>query len=774
MAVVGTSTSRQILAGLVATFWMVSSAGARAAEPAPLPVQAHIRLVAKVPRGPDINGHVELRPYRSEGENLTVAVENAQVAPAALPAGSAWLATPKIPGYWGRPVLIEARQEASLSRVAIELEALGKLSGRFVVPRGEALPRRLEIRLVSSPKTLRSRRPPRGSLTCPVGKDGSWVCEVPAAEVSVMISAEGYIPLYRWSLAVEPWQERALGKLPLRRGASLSGWVEVAGGEIDSKTIRARLFRRVASGTGTLERTAIEGAAFEAPVRTSGFFQFAGIPTGSYELVVEQAAWAPARVRPILIETDEPVLLGEPVLLEPTLTLELRVSPARDWLDRPWSVAVRRPAEAGLDSPPAPVFAGQSPEDGLITLPGQSPGVFRVTVSDSLGNKLANEEWVVTGPISATREVAVEVVPIRGTVSLGEEPLAATLHFGGRFGALRMEVETDARGAFAGVLPRAGRWRVDVEAFEPPVDTRVHAEVENRQGQVVTLEIRVPDTEVFGRVVDAGGSGVAGANVSAMTSESVIRVSTSADGRFRFRGLPEGRSVLSAEVARAPRDVVSRPVAVEALTRVAVGPVELRLSETTELFGMAVSPGGPVPGAAIQLRAAEVWMWETTSTDLEGRYRATLPATAERVHAVIAAPGYGLRTVEMPVPQGPLDLFLSREQGGLRLSLPVASEEVERSSLALTVFQEGVLLPFPVLTRWAESHGVRVQAGEPLSFPGLAPGHYRACLSRRPAVLPWELSAWMAANGGCDEGFLTPGGELHLDLPELPGASEGP
>lgn len=55
---------------------------------------------------------------------------------------------------------------------------------------------------------------------------------------------------------------------------------------------------------------------------------------------------------------------------------------------------------------------------------------------------------------------------ILGRVTLGDDPLAATLWFGGRSGVRRIRFDSDEKGRFDGWLPEEGTWPVDLVSEE--------------------------------------------------------------------------------------------------------------------------------------------------------------------------------------------------------------------------------------------------------------------------------------------------------------------
>ena len=74
-------------------------------------------------------------------------------------------------------------------------------------------------------------------------------------------------------------------------------------------------------------------------------------------------------------------------------------------------------------------------------------------------------------------------------------------------------MESDDEGRFHGILPREGPWKIEVQAAEPAFSTSARAEVDAGRSGKATLDIRLPDTRIFGRVVDEQGKPVARADV---------------------------------------------------------------------------------------------------------------------------------------------------------------------------------------------------------------------------------------------------------------------
>ncbi|MEA2694010.1 MAG: hypothetical protein QOJ16_3397, partial [Acidobacteriota bacterium] len=75
------------------------------------------------------------------------------------------------------------------------------------------------------------------------------------------------------------------------------------------------------------------------------------------------------------------------------------------------------------------MYDGPADAQGLVTIPGQSPGQFKVYVYDSRENRLVTRQLDL-GPAEAHQAIDLKLLTLRGTLKLGKEPLAAKLWFG--------------------------------------------------------------------------------------------------------------------------------------------------------------------------------------------------------------------------------------------------------------------------------------------------------------------------------------------------------
>jgi hypothetical protein len=459
----------------------------------------------------------------------------------------------------------------------------------------------------------------------------------------------------------------------------------------------------------------------------------------------------------------------EPVVLKRPIQLEIAISPPRDWLGNPWQVLVFRASDTNASFDHT-VHEGPADLQGLVSIKGQPPGRFSVQVSDKLGNRLASREVRVSGPADAYQAIEVDVLTVRGTVKLGKEPLVATLWFGGRHGDPRVQMESDHEGSFHGVLPKDGWWVVAVDSEEPRLNSRTKIKVTADRQKRAEVDIVLPATHLFGRVLDDQGRPVRSANVNLNTDEDALTAETDGAGNFEFRGLSEGLAQAAAKFSSVQGKWTSDIHAVFVREGTAVGPIELRLRKNKRLSGRVQSSRGSVPGAGLvvlPLPPAPMF-GDSTRTELDGSFSAQVPDTAGSVAVIVSPPGYALKAFPLTMSDAAQDLMVTGEGGSLEVSFPAKSEETEREGFSLWVFQDGLPIPQGELYRWAAGHGhdYVVEGGRKVLVPELAPGQYRVCLAARAVQAQWWASGWTAPLAKCAAGQLTAGGMLRLDLGE--------
>ncbi|MDP9120611.1 MAG: carboxypeptidase-like regulatory domain-containing protein [Acidobacteriota bacterium] len=710
------------------------------------------------------------RQAGKDGGERRIPVEGSGLVTTTLPAATTWDITGEVPGYWVHRETLTIGPAPQPVTARLRLWPLGHIAGTVKAGRGTALPKGVTVITLPGhgPETARSA--PKGSLDCPItmdGKDGRFSCEMPAARFDLSIEAKGFIPLYRFDVEVAPAKTVHVGSYELRRGASVAGWVEVRDGAPAPGHCRVRLSPLIVQG-GAPAAERIRRTAVETPVSERGFFQLAGIRPGSYALSVEQPGWAPARLSPVEVTEEGETLLRDPLVLSRPFTIELAVTPPTDWRGRPWRLELLRVRDPSSRLQAERVHEGPVGQDGIALVHGQEPGRFSVRVGDSIGNWLYSEDNLkFDGAEKVRHDISLHLLTLRGTLSLGREPLAGEVWFGGRHGKTAVRMEADARGRFAGFLARGGMWDLEVLAGGGRISDVRRVQVEaDRQGRA-KLDVTLPATHVFGRVVFDENDRPAGGATVALIASAQSSIETTADdqGAFEFRGVAEGPVDLTAAVLEQPR--YSNRISVTTIADRSVGPVELRLGKSKMLSGRVGSPRGPVAGGSVYvltLRPPGVFTGPA-ATDLEGAWSVPVPSGTEAALAIVSAPGNGLKAFEISPEQGEAYLEVSPETGVLRIKVEMSAADLEKKALALEMFQDGHSVPMSVLYRWARINGappLLVGGPRTLEVPALAPGLYQVCLQ----PLPRPGSPGMPASvsvGTCKQGFL--GAGAVLDLP---------
>ncbi len=755
---------------------LVVPARSQAVEPAcASAVRFDVAPEAPLPSG--LKGSLVLRPAQGGGEPLRVEAQVGAPVTQPLPCSSKWEVTAEFADAWAPRATIVTGLSGATVASRIGLWPLGRITGTVKLAGAKApLPKMLSVATLA-PRSQARLDTPKGLLDCPVGADGRWRCPpLPATTFDLSLSAEGFIPQYRWDLKVAAGKPTDLGAVELKPGASVAGFVDVEGGTIDSGC-RVRLVPLAGPGSGAKALEKIRRTAAEARVRKDGFFQLVGIGAGQYSLAAEQQGFTSNPVSPLRVEPRSQIFLQQTLTLQRPLQVGLSLSPPLDWLDHPWRLQVFRSSgeSARFDET---VFDGAAGDRGTVLLPRQKPGRFDVQVFDSLGNRLAEKALEVTGPADSQQTIPLKFLTAHGRLHYGREPLAATLWFGGRYGSTSIKMESDTEGRFHGVLPSGGGWTVDIAAAEPKLESRVKVKVAGDGQDRARVDIDLPATRVFGKVVDEEGHPLPKAVFSVSTDTVTLAATADEAGSFDLRGLSEGMAYAGATYSAAGGDWSSDRIPLFLHDGEDVGPLAVRLLKHVKLSGQVSSARGPVPGAGITVIALRpvVQFGDSVRTEPDGTFTAQVPAEAEAADVVVSSPGYGLKAFPVAVGNAsPPSLVVNEESGNLEILFPAPTADSNLKATSLWVFQNGLPLLPDTLHQWALGHGqgaAKEQGsgkGSSWTLPELAPGDYRVCLVDQSLLVSWELSGWTAPTVDCSAGQLTAGGSLRLDLTK-PGA----
>lgn len=740
---------------------------ARATAETGFPVRFQLQVQGEASSPP--SGELWLRPLARPDQRFVFPVESAAVE-AVLPTPGDWELALILDGFWAaREVFSVPDDRGQPVLQSVEVWPTGRITGSFRLDDVDAAPpRRLEAHFETPAVSENRKRGPSGTVHCSVGQVGDWSCEVPAGILDLTLRAASYVPRYRWGVRVEPGKAIDLGRLTLVHGASLVGWVEVEEGAFDPDRCRVRLTLLQAPGGQREKARRMQGVSAESKVNERGFFQLGPVAPGSYVLTLEHPGYAPAKLFPVDLWPGSETVLKAPLLLKRPIELEVQLDPPNDWLGQPWQLQILRASDnsAGFDQ--APVFSGPVPHQGRLSVEGQAPGTFWVRVLDSPGNRIFSDtDWVVEGPEDAERLITIDLVSISGGIELGDEPLEAFLAFGGENGAVRVELASDAEGAYEGILPRGGTWRVDILAVDGSLKTYAEVEVLPDEGGHAEVDIHLPDTHLTGKVVDTEGRGVAGASVWVAGAHGEASLDTDGTGSFELRGAPEGPTQLRARLGLRDQVLTSDRTLVHLLDGQTTGPVVLSLEANKPVTGRVVSELGPVAGAVVDLVALDPPLPFGTSvrTGVDAVFSAQVPRQIRSLAAVVSPPGHALGAFVLRAEEEGTALNVAKEGGVLEITTPYTLEEARSRDLAILIAQDGLALPLNTLVRWARGHGARVLSGSQLQIPALAPAQYRVCFTHLQAA--GEATATINTHGadGCAEGYLDAGGILQLELP---------
>lgn len=606
--------------------------------------------------------------------------------------------------------------------------------GRFTVAgKRDELPRVFEL-VVESPPDVSGTKIAKAAIECAAAADGTWQCSLPATRLDVVLRAKSFTPHYKWDVRLSPSAPHRLGDVLLRPGSSLVAWLEK--GTIDSldKPATARLLRMSMAGP-TPDAVRLAQPVAEAVFNARGMVQLAPLGPGSYTLEVSAPGFATVRLEPIEIFERSESVLRRLIELGPPVAVRVQITPARHPNGAAWRVTVaRREPVLGRTTP---VASGTADESGLFAVPGQSSGIYTVAVTDDAENGYAHVDVTVGGPPESYHAIELDTTRSEGIVTLGQKPLRATLHFGGRDGAVRVKTVSNSSGAFSLVLPKPGQWLVGIEAPEEGVLAFVETPVVRDEA----IEIVLPDTEVAGWVTGSDGRCVDGATVILSMHGRGAPVRAGADGTFRIRGVPLGGLTLHARDRQTGEE--SRPVSLKVAEGARITGVELSMEPERELRGVVTSQGSPVVGARVFAYPPEGGTLEKAITGVDGTFRVNVPERATEVILIAAAAGRTFQAYRRPVDrETPARLELSPVGGTLRLRVPRAASR--------RIMYEGAWVATNELVQWAFAH--ERPAGPELVVPNMAPGAYRLC-------------ATITGRGElCRDGVLARGGVLALTV----------
>jgi hypothetical protein len=633
------------------------------------------------------------------------------VADATLDLSSAprWRVHAIADGCWSAPAEVNGNAEA----MTLALWPAAKIVATLAPPRGEKAPEAVQLR-------VRGKDIPDAVVDCTRAKE-RWNCEVPATELDVRIAASGFVPHYLWG--VRPAHDA--GTLALQRGASISGLAALpsrgAEGPITITLAPDAFTDAPRAGLGTFTTTANE----------RGFFQFSGLAPGAWTITASKSGWSPAQARVVISEAAE-TALADVLTLRPLARVELTLDPPRDVGGADWMVKLEREPSWGTRLP----VAESASSEGRWQSEPLEGGLYFITVRDANGAVVHTGGQMIE-PGMAPLPIRIDRVVVRGTVTLGGEPVKARLTFNDSAGK-RVRMTSDAEGRFEGAIAGSERSRWSVEVT--PDDTRAtitlrKVRIEPRDG-VADVEIELPDGRISGKTIDEAGQPVR-ASLRVYGEDDSASTTAGADGTFSIAGLEPGKAQLRASTRDLDSGFVPHTIhgADDDEPITLVLPRKLKASITIE-----TPSGRPFAGALVYIITSRNMMVDGVSGP-NGRVPVASPAADPIVHVIVNAPGYPLAMRAVP-------LTGDDEQRRVRLT-PVAGRMlVPRETY---IGRKGM----PVMNMYAwldpppNTLRTSVPGGHLLDFE---PGEYRFCTD--------------STERRCVDRVVTPGSQQKIEFPQ--------
>lgn len=716
-----------------------------AAEPLPAAAAGRVEspevtvtfeLLPQSDDGSPLSGTLVVRPSGGDGDERTLPVNAKSLSLSAQP-GSRLRVDLISPDWWLDPHDVTVAPSGGAVRLRVWPRAT--ITGQFTGVPLEKMPGSLKLVVEAPPWREGQDAIARGTeLRCQAGDSGRWSCAGPATKLDLVAIASGYVPQYRWGVQLTPGGTTDLGTVALREGGAVAAWLSPASLEASRKSAPRAVLRRQVPPEPSATTQRLAQPVAEAAIGANGFVQLAPVAEGAYVLEFRANGFATTKIFPLEVKAGRETVVRRPVELAPPIRIAIRVDPPTDPDGTPWKATVRRASSFGSAYDREAVFSESVPLSGEIVIPGQSPGKFRISIADAAGNRLADEELIAESERDPPSQIRIDVVPVHGRIRKGAEGVAGDLIFGGVQGVPSVRMTSGETGAFSGWLPREGPWVVDVRSADRSVSTALQVEV--RSGR--ELDLVLARTRVAGIVLNGAGPVDAARVVLSDGKGLLLRAVTDAEGRFEFAGAPPGKYTVIA-TARTGETSSAQHVELAKETAVAEG-LRLELLPPGVVTGLVMGNGRPLALAHVHVFAGNVGTGGVT--DVDGRFRISVPPQERRGLFVIRAPGRVLTVYERDLePENGFDL--ASTGGSLQFHLPARLD-------GLLLLQNGVRIPLPLALAWAQSQGLPVRQNALVTIPNVAIGDYRLC------------AAAGAANPRCTEGRLHPGGTLNLEIPE--------
>lgn len=338
-----------------------------------VPVRISVVLSGPPAAGSPVTGVLRLVPKGESGkaQTLEVPIQAPGEKSVDLRPDVSWEARFEGKGLWGETLTISPQQTGP---VRLRVFPSGRIRGNLILPAGEKPLSSLALRL--QPSFEARAEPLDAMVACPVEK-GRLTCEVPAGKLDLRLRAEGgFAPLYLWGAQISPGKDTDLGDLKLRRGASVSGWVQTAEGRPPSPECRLKLTPASAATYELKVGDQVQKTALEVAPNERGFFQILGVSPGRYELIARQPGYAETRIDSIDVRPDLESQVIDRLVLGKPVTFDITLDPPIEPYGSPWRIELAQRAD--LSEPPSSQIDGMASPEGVWHVPGISPGTYEL------------------------------------------------------------------------------------------------------------------------------------------------------------------------------------------------------------------------------------------------------------------------------------------------------------------------------------------------------------------------------------------------------------
>jgi hypothetical protein len=603
-----------------------------------------------------------------------VSIRAAQPTEVDVSAGS-WEITIDSDTLWAAPVYAMAAESVTLAAYP-RAEIAGSV-------RGGPAPGELSLRFSS--ETL------SGSSPCEI-TERTFRCAIPVGTFDVRLFRPGFATEFRWGVTAPT----DLKEIDFTPGSSLSGYVEGARGSAAEVVVQQQV------------------KTFKTKPNARGFFQVKGLAPGEYTVRATAKDLA-SETRTVQVIGHTNATLKEPLVLAKPASITVTTMPQLDPHNQPWRVALwrNRKGERWLDS----VTSSNASPNGEWSARGITPGDYVVTIQQQDGSQWKSEP-VAIGAEDVVIPMLVTGERVTGKITLGDRPIAATLHFGGEEGQAILAAED---GTFSGVIAPLDDAPAVIDITAEDANVRRTVKLKGTVGSdgVQRFDIHLAATVMSGTVRKADGSPASGAIVSLNAADGGEFTQTFAreDGTFDFAGFEPGVYDVGAQAFLERSDLVEVK-----LTDTPHEDLVLVLKPETTIRGRVVMGTVPVTNATVYgiSRNVPMQFGGRGSSDLAGKFTLRLPPGTETYDIAVIPRGFYVSIGRMRVAADKIvRAEIAQDGGSLTVDAPAGQY--------VRLLREGAEFSLEMLAR--ESEGTVEKNGErqKLGIGNLEPGMYSVC-----------------------------------------------